>query len=147
MEAIQAVRSRRSEMNVPPSRKAHLFVVTSETEVFEGSAAYLKKLAYCESVTVSCSDPENAGSMVSVVTGKARMFMPMGDLVDIEKERERLIREIEKAKKEAEGQRAKLSNEKFTSRAPEKVIEGERERLRKAESLAANLTENLNKLG
>ncbi len=147
VEAIKAIRSRRAEMNVPPSRKAHIIVATDSPQIFENGEAFLMKLAYADKVTVQSDAPENLEGLVSVVTGKAKMFIPMSDLVDFEKERERLTREIEKAKKEYEGQVAKLANEKFISKAPEKVIEAERERLEKARALMDNLVESLNKLG
>ena len=146
MEAIKAVRSRRAEMNVPPSRKAHLVIVTDKGAIFENGRAFLLKLAYAENVTVTSEMPADVVGMVSVVTNDAKIFMPMADLVDLEKERERIGKELEKAQKEVEGQKQKLSNEKFLARAPEKVVATERERLEKAEALVANLTESLNKL-
>ena len=146
MEAIKALRSRRADMNVPPSRKAHVIVVTEKPVIFAAGKPFLMKLAYAGEVTVTDKDPDGAQSMVSVVTGDARMFMPMSDLVDMEKERRRLEKEIEKAVKERDGQKAKLSNENFVSRAPANVVATERERLEKAEALIANLTESLNNL-
>jgi len=146
MEAIKAVRSRRAEMNVPPSRKAHLVIVTDKGAIFENGRAFLLKLAYAENVTVTSEMPADVAGMVSVVTNDAKIFMPMADLVDLDKERERIGKELEKAQKEVEGQKQKLSNEKFLARAPEKVVATERERLEKAEALVANLTESLNKL-
>ena len=147
MDAIKAIRSRRSEMNVPPSRKAQIIVATDMFSVFEQGAPYMMKLAYSDKVTVTGTAPENAADLVSVITDCAKMFMPMSDLVDLEKERERIIREIEKAKKEFDGQTAKLSNEKFLAKAPEKVVAVERERLEKAKALMENLEESLTKLG
>ncbi len=146
MEAIKAVRSRRAEMNVPPSRKAHLIVATDLPKIFENGGAYLMKIAYADKVTVQEDVPDNVEGLVSVITGDAKMFIPMSELVDLEKERERLTREIEKAKKEFDGQTAKLSNEKFLAKAPESVVALERERLEKARALMDNLTESLNKL-
>ena len=147
MDAIKAVRSRRAEMNVPPSRKAHIVVVTDKPRVFENGTAYLKKLAYAESVTVSDAVPENVEGMVSVVTDQAKMFMPMAELVDLAKEKERLEKEIQKAQKEYDGQMAKLQNEKFLAKAPAEVVKTERERAEKAKALIENLTESVKKLG
>ena len=147
MDAIKAVRSRRAEMNVPPSRKAHIVVVTDKAQVFENGTAYLKKLAYAESVTVSDAVPENVEGMVSVVTDQAKMFMPMAELVDLAKEKERLEKEIQKAQKEYDGQMAKLQNEKFLAKAPAEVVKTERERAEKAKALIENLTESVKKLG
>ncbi|NCB73989.1 MAG: valine--tRNA ligase [Clostridia bacterium] len=146
MEAIKAIRSRRAEMNVPPSRKAHLIIVTDRQEIFESGKAFLMKLAYASEVTVTKNSSSDIEGMVSVVTGQAKMFIPMADLVDLNKERERIERELEKAQKEYDGQIAKLSNESFLAKAPEKVIEAEKERTAKAKALIENLTESLNKL-
>ena len=146
MNAVKAIRSRRAEMNVPPSRKAHLYIATDKGAVFEEGKVYFMKLAYSGSVSVSDTVPEGAESMVSVVTNDARMFIPMSELVDIEAERARIGRELEKAKKEYEGQMKKLSNEAFVAKAPEKVVAAERERAEKAKALIANLEESLNNL-
>ncbi|MFB0921735.1 MAG: class I tRNA ligase family protein, partial [Oscillospiraceae bacterium] len=147
MEAIKAIRSRRAEMNVPPSRKAHLIIVTEKAGIFNGGKAFLMKLAYAGEISVMDKAPADIEGMVSVVTGDAKMFMPMADLVDLGKERERISRELEKAQKEYDGQMAKLSNESFLAKAPEKVIEAEKDRTAKAKALIENLTESLKKLG
>ena len=146
MSAVKAIRSRRAEMNVPPSRKAHLIVVSDRGDIFENGKAFLIKLAYAGEVSVAASVPDNVEGMVSVVTGEAKMFMPMADLVDLAKERERITKELEKALKEYDGQMAKLSNESFLAKAPEKVIEAEKERAAKAAALMENLRESLKKL-
>lgn len=147
MDAIKAVRSRRAEMNVPPSRKAHLIIVTDKGDIFEKGRAFLIKLAYAGDIDIADTDPADIEGMVSVVTGDAKMFMPMADLVDLGKERERIEKELQKAIKEYEGQMAKLSNESFLAKAPAKVIENEKERAAKAKALIDNLTESLKKLG
>ncbi|MEG2814651.1 MAG: valine--tRNA ligase [Oscillospiraceae bacterium] len=147
MDAIKAVRSRRAEMNVPPSRKAHLIVVTEKKEIFENGKSFLSKLAYASEITVCDLAPADIEGMVSVVTGQAKMFMPMAELVDLQKERERIEKELAKAQKEFDGQKSKLANERFLAKAPEKVIETEKERMEKAKALMDNLSESLKKLG
>ena len=147
MEAIKAVRARRSDMNVPPSKKAHLYIVTDSPVVFNAGESYICKLAYAESIAVSGQEPEEASGMVSVVTDHARMFMPMAELVDLEKERERLKKEIEKAEKQLQSQIGKLANENFVSRAPEHVVNMEREKKDKLEALIENLNKSLSGLG
>jgi valyl-tRNA synthetase len=147
MEAIKAVRARRSDMNVPPSRKAHLIIVTDKKDAFEKGADYICRLAYAESVAVSDKAPENTDGMVSVVTDNARMFMPMAELVDIAKERERIEKELANAHKQLEGQNAKLANQNFVSRAPEAVVNTEREKKAKLEALIENLEVSLKNLG
>ena len=85
--------------------------------------------------------------MVGVVTDASRMFMPMADLVDFEKERARINKELANAEKQLAGQIAKLANENFVSRAPEAVVNVEREKKAKLEALIENLTESLKQLG
>ena len=91
--------------------------------------------------------PESTDGMVSVITDNARMFMPMAELVDLEKERARMEKELANAKKQLDGQNAKLANENFVSRAPEKVVNAEREKKAKLEALIENLEESLKNLG
>ena len=147
MEAISAIRSRRSEMNVPANKRPHLFIAAEDREAYESGKAYLSRLAGTGEVTVSSEPPADAESMVSVVTRDARCFLPLSELVDLDKERERLEKELAKNRGFLEGQRKKLSNEKFVSRAPENVVAAERERAEKLEALIANLEESLRRLG
>ena len=146
MDAIKAVRARRAEMNVPPSRKAHLMIVTQEADAFEAGRAYITKLAYASEVSVLDSVPADAESMVTAVTDNARMFMPMADLVDLEKERARLQKELANAEKQLQAQIGKLSNQNFVTRAPEAVVNVEREKKVKLEALIENLKLNLSHL-
>ena len=147
MTAVKAVRSRRSEMNVPASKRPQLIIATDRPEVFEKGRVYLSNLAYAGSVEVLRDVPSDTSGMVSVVTEGAKMFMPMAELVDLAAERARIERELEKAKKDVVGQQAKLANENFVSRAPERVVAAEREKLAKAQALCANLEESLKNLG
>ena len=146
MDAVKAVRSRRAEMNVPPSKRPTLIITSDRPEVFEAGRTYLSKLAYAGEVEISAEAPADTEGMVSVVTGSAKMFMPMAELVDIEKERARIEKELEKARAQLEAQNKKLANESFVSRAPEAVVNAERERAEKAKALIANLEESLAKL-
>ena len=147
MDAIKAVRARRSEMNVPPSRKSHLIIVTDKAKAFTDGEKFICKLAYASGVEVRAELPESTDGMVSVITDNARMFMPMAELVDLEKERARMEKELANAKKQLAGQNAKLANENFVSRAPEKVVNAEREKKAKLEALIENLEESLKNLG
>jgi len=146
MNAIKAVRARRSEMNVPPSRKAHLIIVTDKKAAFEAGVSYIRKLAYASEVTVTAEAPASTDGMVSVVTDNARMFMPMAELVDLEKERARIQKELANAEKQLAGQNAKLANENFVTRAPEAVVNVEREKKAKLEALIENLKISLEQL-
>ena len=147
MNAIKAVRARRSEMNVPPSRKAHLIIVTDKKAAFEAGVSYICKLAYASEVSVTGEAPASTEGMVSVVTDNARMFMPMAELVDLEKERARIQKELQNAEKQLAGQNAKLANENFVTRAPEAVVNVEREKKAKLEALIENLKISLEHLG
>ena len=147
MDAIKAVRARRAEMNVPPSRKSHLIIVTDKAKAFTDGEKFICKLAYASGIEVRAGLPESTDGMVSVITDNARMFMPMAELVDLEKERTRMEKELANAKKQLDGQIAKLANENFVSRAPEKVVNVEREKKAKLEALIENLEESLKNLG
>jgi len=146
MDAIRAVRARRAEMNVPPSRKSRLIVVTDKPEAFVNGTGFICKLAYASEVHVQASLPESTDGMVSVVTDNARMFLPMAELVDLEKERARMEKELNNARKQLDGQIAKLSNQNFVSRAPENIVAIERDKKAKLEALIENLEESLKNL-
>ena len=147
MDAIRAIRSRRADMNVPPSRKAKVIVATAEGETFAAGAPYMERLAGASEVEVVPADHETEPGMVTVTTHSARLFMPMAELVDLEAERARLTKELEKARKQLEAQEKKLANESFVSRAPEAVVNAERERAEKAKALIANIEGSLKELG
>ena len=128
IEAIRAIRNRRAEMNVAPSKKAHVYIVTENREAFnEGAKVFFKKLASASDVTV-CSEYNDEGA-VSIITPAARIYIPLGELVDLEAEKKRLEKEAEKVKGEIERIEKKLSNEGFVKKAPAAVIEGERKKL------------------
>ena len=147
MTAIKAVRARRSEMNVPPSRKAHLLIATEKAAAFEAGVSYIRKLAYASEVSVLSAPPEKTEGMVSVITDNARMFMPMAELVDMEKEKTRIQKELANAEKQLAGQIAKLSNQNFVTRAPESVVNTERDKKTKLEALIENLKASLRDMG
>ena len=146
MQAIRAVRNRRSEMNVPPSRKGTLYIVTAKQEIFRAAQAQLCRLAFAETILVTDKEPEGAAEMVSCLTHDATMFMPMQDLVDIAKELQRIAKERAKAEDELKRTEAKLQNEKFTARAPAQVVEAERAKAEKARALLAQLQESAQRL-
>lgn len=142
MNAIRAIRNRRAEMNVPPSKKAALYVLTTKPQVFAEGEDFIRRLAYADSVTVLASEPEELDGMVACATADAKLYIPMGQLVDAAKELERIDKELEKAKKNLASLEGKLSNEKFVSRAPEAVVNAEREKAQKAKDLIASLTQS-----
>ena len=142
MNAIRAIRNRRAEMNVPPSKKASLYVLTAKPAVFREGADFVERLAYADSVTVLENAPENLDGMLSCATSDAKLYIPMGQLVDAAKELERIDKELEKARKNLASLEGKLSNEKFISRAPEAVVNAEREKARKARDLISGLEQS-----
>ena len=143
MNAIRAIRNRRAEMNVPPSKKAALYVLTGKPQVFTEGEGFLLRLAYADTVTLLASEPENLDGMVTITTADAKLYIPMGQLVDVAKELARITKELEAAKKFLNALEAKLSNEKFVSRAPEAVVAAEREKAAKHRDLIAQLEESL----
>ncbi len=147
MEVIKAVRSRRSDMNVPPSRKAHLIIAVADPAAFECGRACLIKLASASEVSIVPEAPADTDGMVSVATTHARCFLPLAELVDVDRERERITKELEKNRGFLTAQRKKLANESFVARAPESVVQTERDRAVKLEALIANLEESLRQLG
>ncbi len=137
---IRAIRNRRAEMNVPPSKKAKLLIVTSDSVTFdERCGAFFEKLASASDVTVASSgELENA---VQIVSDGAVLYIPLSDVVDTEKELARLTKEKERLEGEIDRINKKLSNEGFVSKAPEAVINGERAKLEKYQDmLSATLT-------
>ena len=144
MEAIRAVRNRRAEMNVPPSKKAKLFIETVYTDTFKSTGVFMQKLAWASEVEVG-SHFEIDGA-VSIITEDAKIFIPMGDLVDFEAERARLKKELESAEKQLEGIVSKLANESFVSKAPAAVVEAQRETGEKLKDKITMLKESLSKV-
>ena len=142
MNAIRAIRARRTEMNVPPSKKSALYVLTSVPQVFEEGEGFIQRLAYADTVTMLTAEPENLDGMVTCTTADAKLYIPMGQLVDAAKELERISKELEKNRKFLSSLEAKLSNEKFTSRAPEAVVAAEREKAQKARDLISQLEQS-----
>jgi len=146
MDAIRAVRARRAEMNVPSNKRPQLIIATDKVATFESGRVYLAKLAYAGDVTVSTDAPANLEGMVAVVTDNARVYMPLAELVDLDAERARIAKELENARADLAKLEAKLSNEAFTGKAPENVVQAERDRADKARALIANLEESAAKL-
>ena len=143
MSAVRAVRARRAEMNVPPSKKPSLTIVTDKLNVFEAGRTYLGRLAYAGEVTITNKAPADLTGLVTVVTDDARLFIPLAELVDVAKERERIEKEMSKVQIDIDKFEKKLSNGQFTSKAPENVVAAEREKLDKLRALMSNLEESL----
>ena len=146
LEVIRAIRARRAEMNVPPSKKATLHIVTAQADAFRQSVGFIGRLAYSDQVNVLSEAPEGHETMVSVVTAHANTYIPLDQLIDLAQERERIAKEKEKVQKEISIYSGKLSNENFVSRAPEAVVNAERAKLEKAQALLAKLEEDEKRL-
>ncbi|SHH75567.1 valyl-tRNA synthetase [Sporobacter termitidis DSM 10068] len=147
MAAVRTIRQRRSEMNVPPSKRPHLIIAADKTAVFETGRVYLSKLAFAGELTIGSVPPPSTDGMVTVVTNDAKLYMPLNELVDLDKERERIQKELKKAQDDLGRTEAKLQNESFVSKAPENVVNAERERVEKLKALLGNLQESLKALG
>jgi valyl-tRNA synthetase len=127
IDAIKAIRTRRAEMGVVPSRKAKLFIETKYPEAFAGSASFFEKLASASGMElVDAYDDDTA---VRVITSAATVHIPLGDLVDFEAERKRLEGELKNVEAEIKRAEGKLNNEGFISRAPAAVVDAERAKL------------------
>ena len=129
MAAIKAIRNRRAEMNVPPSKKAKVCIATSFKDTFLKGTAYICRLAYASAVEVG--DSFDAAGAVRVVTDSAQIYMPMKELVDFEAELARLNKDLKKAEEDREFFEKKLNNQGFVSKAPAAVVEQQRTQLKK----------------
>ena len=148
-DAITAIRARRAEMNVPANRRVNMTISTQRQNVFTAGIPFFGRLAGAEGVTVSDTVDEGAmerEGMVEVVTHAARIFIPLAELVDFEKELARIAKEKENCLKQIAMFEGKLSNESFVSRAPEKVVNDQLEKLAKAKALLEQLEESEKRL-
>lgn len=147
MACVKAVRNRRAEMNVPPSKKAHLYIDSDDTALFGVSVPYFVRLASASSVSVGKEGDFDTERAVCVVTERAKIFIPMNELVDFEAERKRLQKELDDIQKKLDQINAKLSNAGFLSKAPQKVIDEQRENGNKLTEKAELLRQSIEKLG
>lgn len=143
ISAIKAVRNCRTEMNVPPSVKAKMFIETAEIATFSAGKLFFERLAFASSVEVS--ERFEQEGMVAVVSDGARIFLPLDELVDKQKELARLEKERVAAQKDVDFLAGKLSNAGFVAKAPPALIEIEREKLAKAEEKLAKILQSIDK--
>ncbi len=146
MEAVKAVRECRSEHKVPNSKKSQIIIITANPEEYAEAGDFLARLAGAAGVTAVSEEPDDLSGMVTVATADAKLCMPLKELIDVESERARITKELEKAEKELEFVQVKLSNESFMAKAPEKVVNDIREREAKVKALIQNLQDMLNAL-
>ena len=141
IDAIKAVRARRTEMNVPPSVKAKIFIETQYTDLFRGCGIFFEKLASASEIEVS--EKCEVEDAVTAVTDCARLFIPLDQLVDKEKETARLEKEKAKVQKDIDFLSGKLNNQGFLAKAPEKLIEAEKAKLAKAQEKMAKIEQSM----
>ena len=147
IEAIKAIRNVRAEMNVVPSRKAKIIIFAiEENEAFKNGISYFEKLASASDVEFISSKEEAPENVVSAVTKSAEIYIPLFDLIDVEKEIERLNKEKEKLQKEIERVKKKLSNPNFVNKAPENVVNSEKEKGEKYKEMYESVMERINNL-
>ena len=149
-EAVRAIRNVRSSMNVPNSKKATVYVVAADTgvrEIFENGKVFFATLGHAGEVVIQADKTGIADDAVSALTAAAAIYMPLAELVDVEKEIERLKKEEERLTKELARVNGMLGNEKFVSRAPEAKIQEERKKLEKYTQMMDQVKERLAQLG
>lgn len=148
-EAVRAIRNVRAEMNVVPSKKVQVYVVSEKDEVrhiFENSEVFFKTLGYASEVMIQETSEGIGEDAVSIVISDATIYMPLADLVDFAKEIERLEKEKEKLNKEIERVEKKLANQGFVAKAPASVIEEEKAKEEKYRAMLAQVEERLSKM-
>ena len=145
MTAVRAIRNRRAEMNVPPSKKAKVFIATAHKATFEQGGVFMQRLASASEVEVA--DSFELDGAVCIVTQDAKIYIPMGELVDFEAEKARLNKELEAVQKDLDFVNNKLSNENFVAKAPANVVAAQREAAAKYAEKIAMLKESIAKLG
>lgn len=148
-DLVKGVRNTRTAMEVPPSRKAKIFIVTEDSglqQTFEDMKSAYSMLASASGIQVQADKSDIGEDAVSVVIPGAVVYLPLEDLVDFEKEKERLLKEKERLSKELSRSRGMLSNEKFLSRAPESKVQEEKEKLAKYEQMMAQVEERLKQM-
>ncbi len=148
-DLVKGVRNTRTAMEVPPSRKAKIYIVTEDTglqQTFEDMKNAYSLLASASGIQVQADKSDIGEDAVSVVIPGAVIYLPLEDLVDFEKEKERLLKEKERLSKELSRSRGMLSNEKFISRAPESKVQEEKEKLARYEQMMAQVEERLNQM-
>ena len=145
-ELIVAIRNTRAEMGVAPSKRLNAYVKATDKKFMEKSAQYLDKLAGIGSVTFVEDKSEITERCTAIVTNIAEVMIPMGDLIDFEKERERITKEIAQAEAEIKKAKGLLSNQGFVAKAPQKLIDNEKEKLLRAEDRLQKLQDKLQEL-
>ena len=146
MTAIRAIRNRRSEMNIPPSKKATVYIETANVQLFEKGAMFVKRLASGGDVQVKDAFGD-LGNVVTIITNDAKIYIPLGELVDFEAEKKRLQKELAAAEDKLAFIMKKLGNPGFVNKAPEKVVQQNRDDAAKLEEKIAMLNKSIKEIG
>lgn len=149
MSAIKGIRNARQEMNIAPSKKATLIFVTQDEDVkdlIDYGRRYFINLASADDILIKEDNADLGDNNLSVVLDRCEVFIPLKDLIDLKKEIERLEKEREKLEQELKRVRGKLSNEGFLKKAPQDVVEKEKEKLQKYESMMEKVLQRLSSL-
>lgn len=142
ISAIRAIRTCRSDRNVPPSRKTHIYIKTDDSELFSQCERYFTSLASATGIEI-ITDEASLPSCIQTVTDKAVLYIPTGEMIDPEEEKARLKKELAKAEKDIQIIGGKLNNASFVEKAPAAVVEAERAKLAKAQAVRENVMEAL----
>ena len=145
-DLVKGIRNVRTDMDVPPSRKAKVFIVSEDAglrDTFELNKEAYQNLAGASEIAVQADKTGIEEDAVSVVIPGATLYLPLEDLVDFEKEKERLLKEKERLSKELARSKGMLSNEKFLSKAPEAKVQEEKDKLAGYEQMMAQVEERL----
>ena len=146
MGAVSAIRNRRAEMNVPPSKKAKTIIVTENAAIFEKGAVFFEKLASASEVIITESKNEIDTNAVNIVVDGAEIYLPMSELVDREKELERLAAEKKKLESEIKRAEGKLNNAGFVAKAPQKLVDEEKAKLEKYKTMLDKLVVSISEM-
>ena len=146
MSSITAIRNRRAEMNVPPSKKAKVIIVTDKSDIFTKGAIFFEKLASASETVVQGDKTDISANAVNIVVPSAEIFLPLDDLVDKEKELERLNAEKKKREGEIKRVEGKLNNPGFVAKAPQKVVDEEKAKGEKYKEMLAKVLETINNM-
>lgn len=145
-EIIRSVRNLRAEMDVPVSKKLHLYVVSKEQSYIAKNESYVKKLANVEAVSFVAAKSDVSAKSVSIVTSGAEVYIPLGELVDVEKEMQRLNKELKVMEGEIKRSEGMLNNPGFVAKAPKQLIENEKAKLQANSEKKATLIERIEEL-
>lgn len=145
MASIRAIRNRRAEMNIPPSKKSKVYIETSNIATFSNGVNFVKRLAYANEVEVSESFGD-LGNVVTIITDDAKVYIPLGDLVDFEAEKKRLEKELATAEDKLEFINKKLNNPGFVNKAPEKVVQQNKDDAAKLEEKIAQIKKSIEEI-